>query len=166
MQIGTSSSNITIGQVQAGFAILGFLAVWGASVWRILKSQAKKESDAKEARESLTRDINAVGSKVNSVERSCTTHDADIANLKIEQGVSGTDRTTMREKIAANAASITSIKEEIQTDRLAVMTQLHNNEKAAAERDAALRERLASITERLDIERMIASVVRNMSAKQ
>jgi hypothetical protein len=68
----------------------------------------------------------------------------------------------MREKIAGNAANIRSLQDELQSDRLAVMTTLHNNEKAAAERDAKTREELARISERLDIERMVTSVVRNL----
>jgi hypothetical protein len=45
------------------------------------------------------------------------------------------------------------------------MSTLHASEKAAAERDARMREELARISERLNIERMVQSVVRNMKGK-
>lgn len=79
--------------------------------------------------------------------------------LVLELDNAHSDRSDLRERIATVETMIDGVKEELSEERLAVMTTLHNNEKAAAERDAQLREQLARLTERMDIQRMIRTVV-------
>lgn len=110
----------------------------------------------------LANDNNNIGERVNKVEVSCTTSTTEIGNLKLEQQRSTDDRGNMRERIAATERTLVLLSEELREERLAVMSTLHSSEKAAAERDAQTREQLARISERLNIEQMIQSVVRNM----
>lgn len=134
---------------------LGVLVVvvgWTFAMWR---AYAK-----------LSNDANRIGERVNNVETYCTSHGTEIVNLKLEQQRSADDRGNMRERIAASEKEIETLGSELREERLAVMTMLHNNEKAAAERDAHTREELARINERLNIERMIQSVVRNMRIEE
>lgn len=133
--------------VNEWLAIVGALALWIGVWWR--------------AWTKITSDVNQVGTRVNETRDNCTTHTSEINSLKLEQQQSRDDRTNMRERIAANSQAIKALSEEQQADRIAVMTQLFNNEKAAAERDAQTREALAAIRERLNIEQMVKSVVRN-----
>jgi predicted nucleic acid-binding Zn-ribbon protein len=126
---------------------IGTVVVWTFTAWRMYYK--------------LANDLNRVGERVNSVEISCTTTGVEVNNLKLEQQRSIDDRGNLREKIAATARSVEEMREEIRDDRLAVVTMLHNSDKSAAERDAVLREQLARVQERLNIEEMIKSVVRN-----
>lgn len=76
-------------------------------------------------------------------------------------------RTNEAEKdIAALNARVGSLKDEISDDRLAIMTLLHNSEKSAAEREMRLREQLARIEERMNIDRMIDSAIRKLDMKR
>lgn len=142
--------------------VLGFCLVWGSSIIALVRRSAKKESDILLAITKTATDIDRVGEKVNRTNVLCDAHDVSVQSLKLEQQASRDDRNTMRERIAANATSINTLKEDMQTERLAVMTTLHNNERSAAERDASTREQLARISERLDIERLVTVVVRNL----
>jgi septal ring factor EnvC (AmiA/AmiB activator) len=127
---------------------VGILVGWTIVAWRFFTK--------------LSTDINRVGERTNAVETSCTSHGTEITNLKLEQQRSADDRGTMRERIAASEKEIETLGAELREERLAVMSMLHANERAAAERDAQTREQLARISERLNIERMVQSVVRNM----
>jgi chromosome segregation ATPase len=109
-------------------------------------------------------DLNNVGSRVNKLELDDARKTTEIDALKLELQRSIDDRNTMRERVAGNARSLEELREEIRDDRIAVLTTLHNNEKAAAERDAVLRESLARLQERINIEELIKSTVRAMGA--
>lgn len=126
----------------------GILAGWTVVAWRFFNK--------------LSTDVNNVGERVNTVEKSCASHGTEIQNLKLEQQRSIDDRGNMRERIAASEKEIETLGLELREERLAVMSTLHASEKAAAERDAATREQLARISERLNIEQMVQAVVRNM----
>lgn len=154
---------ITLSWVQSLTVVAGFVFLWGGTFWRKIKTDATKEEKLVAAIEKNANDINEVGKRVNSISTDCSIHDKGITDLRLEQQASRDDRGTMRENIGRNSAAIAALREELQEERLAVMTTLHNNEKAAAERDAQTRERLAQISERLDIERMVTSVVRALS---
>jgi site-specific recombinase len=114
----------------------------------------------------VTTDLNNVGSRVNTLELDNAKKQTDIDNLKLELQRSVDDRNTMRERVASNGRSLEELREEIRDDRIAVLTTLHNNEKAAAERDAMLRESLARLQERINIEELIKSTVRTMAAQR
>jgi hypothetical protein len=159
----TGDTTITLSMAQFGVAAVGFVLLWGGTLWRKVKTDATTEAKLVAAIEKNATDINEVGGRVNKVETNCAIHTKDIGDLRVEQQNSRDDRGTMRENIGRNSAAIAALREDLQEERVAVMTTLHNNEKAAAERDAQMRERLASITERLDIERMVTSVVRALS---
>lgn len=129
-------------------AAIGVVFVWGLAVWR---AYAK-----------LTNDINQVGERVNEIKVSDATKGTEITNIKLEQQRLKDNQDAMRERISANEKEIETVGNELREERLAVMTMLHNNEKAAAERDARTREELAAIRERLNIEKMVQSVIRNL----
>lgn len=104
--------------------------------------------------------------KVNGYGKRTDAAAADGASAKvigeknaIELQVGIAERTEIRERIAANETSIDNLHEEMTQERLAVMSTLHANERAASERDANLRVELAKLTERVDINRIIRSVV-------
>lgn len=158
-----TAQNLTGAQVLTALGIIGFFLLWGGTFWRFLKVQAGKESAAKEALAKVATDLDRVGERVNNTNKYCSAHDEAITTLRLEQQASRDDRNSMRENIAANKASVRALSEELQQERLAVMSTLHANEKSAAERDAKTREELARISERLDIERMVSSVVRALN---
>lgn len=62
-------------------------------------------------------------------------------------------------RVSANEAKIDAIKEELNQERLAVMTLMFNNEKAANERHTDLKVQIATLTERLNVKGMIAEVL-------
>lgn len=103
--------------------------------------------------------INGFGKRVDDVEV------ASAACLKLgdkmvlELENAHNERGELRERVAQVETLIDAIKEELSEERLAVMTTLHNNERAAAERDAQLREQLAGLRERMDIQRIVKTVV-------
>lgn len=154
------NADITLGNA---LALAGFLLLWGGAIWRMVQVNAKKEANLYTAIGDVVKDINEVGAKVNKIEGSCAITASELNAVKIQQQKSDDDRSALREKVAMNAASIKDLQSAVQEDRLAVMATLHANERAAAERDAKTREELARISERLDIERMVASVVRAVS---
>lgn len=128
--------------------VIAILFGWGVIVWR---AWAK-----------LTSDINQVGDRVNKVELADKAKETEIINLKISQQRVIDDTNAMRERVASSERELETLSSELREERLAVMTMLHNNEKAAAERDAMTREELAAIRERLNIERMVHTVVKSM----
>jgi hypothetical protein len=155
-------SLVNISYIQSILAIIAFCLLWGGSLWRIVKVNAQKETDLYAALERHKTDINNLGEKVSHIDTSCTTHSEGITLLRLEQQQSRDERIAMRERTAADTAGIRVLQEELQQERLLVMTTLHNNERTSAERDARTREELARISERLDIERMVTTVVRNL----
>lgn len=148
--------------LQSWFAILGLLIVWFTSLFAMARRNQKKDDDTQAAITKVATDIDRVGERVNTTNTSCSKHEEAITGLRLEQQQSRDDRNTMREKVAGNAAAIAAIREEIQQERLQVMSTLHANERAAAERDAVTREQLATIRERLNIEQMVTTVMRNL----
>jgi chromosome segregation ATPase len=104
--------------------------------------------------------LNGMGERVNEIKSSCTSHQTDIENIKREQELSRVERTEIRERAAQALTKIDTMREEIAEERLAIQSTLHANEKAASERDAQLRERLARIDERLNVREMVSQVVR------
>lgn len=76
-------------------------------------------------------------------------------------------RTNEAEKdIASLRGQVGALKDEIRDDRLAIMTQLHNSEKAAQERESRLREQLARIEERMNVDRMVEMAVKKLDLKR
>lgn len=63
-------------------------------------------------------------------------------------------------RVTANEARYESVKEELNQERLAVMTLMFNNEKAANERHTELKVEIARLTERLNIRGIVSEVVR------
>lgn len=154
---------ITLSAAQSLAALIGFFLLWGGAYLRMVKTNATKEAALYAAIQKNSEDINEVGARVNKVTTNCAQHDEALTTIRIEQQASRDDRGNMRESIGRNSAAIAALREELQEERMAVLTTLHNSEKAAAERDALLRERLGRIDERLDIERMVSSVVKALN---
>src|SRR5690606_35515668 len=90
------------------------------------------------------------------------------AYLKIKNQLDGLGvRVNETERdLARQRGQIEGIKDEFSDDRLAIMTQLHNSEKNAAEREARLREQLARIEEPMNIDRMIGSAIQKLEMRR
>jgi len=103
--------------------------------------------------------VNGFGERTNKAEKDATAALAisDKAVLEIQLGA--TERAEIRDRVASVETKVDAIKEELSEERLAIMATLHENERASAERDAQLREKLAQITERMDIQRIVKTVV-------
>lgn len=138
---------------------LSLLAL-AAIVWR--NGKEKGRMDAHES--ATTERLDGFGARLNEVKLDGVAHDTEIISLRLEQQRSADDRGVMREKIAANSTAIGGLGDDVREERLAFITMLHNNEKAAAERDAAVRVELAAIKERLNIDLLVKSVMRNLPA--
>ena len=69
-------------------------------------------------------------------------------------------------KVVTNETKIDAIKEELATERLAVMTLMFNNEKAANERHADLKVQLATLQERINVADIVRTTVREMQREQ
>ncbi len=134
----------TLNQWLAAIGIIGGWIIWSWRVGLTIKT-----------------DLNNVGTRINSTEIESTRHETEIANLKLELQRSIDDRNIIREKVAGNTKSLDELRDEIRDDRLAVIATLHINEKTASERDAVLRETLARLQERINIEEIVRSVVRH-----
>jgi hypothetical protein len=65
-------------------------------------------------------------------------------------------------RVAANEARYDSIKDELNQERLAVMTLMFNNEKAANERHTELKVQIATLTERLNVRAMVSEVMHEL----
>lgn len=104
--------------------------------------------------------VDGLGGRVSKVEENCTKHGTDLDNVKREQGHAREERASLAQAVASNTAKIESIKETIQQERLEVMSTLHANERAAAERDASLRYELGRLQERLDIQRIVKGALK------
>lgn len=63
-------------------------------------------------------------------------------------------------RVSANEARYEAVKEELNQERLAVMTLMFNNEKAANDRHTELKVEIARLTERLNIRGIVNEVVR------
>jgi septal ring factor EnvC (AmiA/AmiB activator) len=144
-----------VAEIKDWLGIIAILIVWTAGVIKAYNANRR-------AIETVATDVNKVGERANETKSLCATHAAAVADIKLELQRSMDDRAIMREKIATNAKAIEAVTDELRADRLAVMSTLHANEKAASERDAQNREKLARIEERLDIERMVKNVVRSL----
>lgn len=108
----------------------------------------------------LTNKINGVGARTTVAGSTATEAKilADKVHLEME-GARG-ERAAIRERVAAVEIATAKLTEELSEERMAVMTTLHNNERAASERDTALQVQLATLTERIDVDRIVRSVVR------
>lgn len=60
---------------------------------------------------------------------------------------------------------VSTMRDDLRDDRLAIMSMLHNSEKNAADREAKLREQLARIEERINIDRMIESAITKLNRR-
>ncbi len=158
----SGNAAITLSSIQAWIAIAGGLITWVISMFVMIRTSGRKEAELHAAIADNKKDINAVGERVNATNAMMSRHDEAVGALKIEQQQSRDDRMNMRERIASNYSAIEALQDELQQERLAVMSVLHANERAAAERDAVTRVELAGIKERLNIEGIVQSVVRNM----
>lgn len=106
--------------------------------------------------------LNAYGKRVGKVEENCVAYNKDIENMKLEQDRARNERDAIRTVAMAAGVKADALQQELTNERLAVMSTLHQNETAAAERDANLRERLARMDERLNVRAMVTQVVREM----
>lgn len=103
--------------------------------------------------------VNGIGGRTTTAQNDATAAKALADKCVMDDQVATAERAEIRERIAANETSVDNLHEELTQERLAVMSTLHANERAAAERDASLRVELAKLTERVDINRIIRSVV-------
>lgn len=107
----------------------------------------------------LTNKVNGFGERVNSVELLAAQTKILVEKITVQSEVILAERAAIRERLAGLEILAAGIKEELAEERMAVMTTLHNNERAAAERDAGMREELAKLTERIDIPQMIKTIM-------
>jgi chromosome segregation ATPase len=103
--------------------------------------------------------VNGFGERANKAEKDATAALAISDKAVLEIQMASTERAEIRDRVSSVETKVDAIKEELSEERLAVMATLHENERAAAERDAQLREKLAQITERIDIQRIVKTVV-------
>ena len=103
--------------------------------------------------------VNGFGERANKAEKDATAALAIADKAVLEIQMASTERAEIRDRVSSVETKVDAIKEELSEERLAVMSTLHENERAAAERDAQLREKLAQITERIDINRIVKTVV-------
>lgn len=127
---------------------LGTILAWIISLWKVW--------------DKLHTQVNNVGTRVNFLELAKERHETEISNLILNMQRSIDDRGVIRENVASNTKAIEAMDDQMREDRLAVMQTLHDNERAASERNAVLRESMARLEERLNVEMMIKSVVRNL----
>src|SRR5678815_1256499 len=138
MAIPDASLNFTLRDIiELVGVILTISAVW----WKL---------DAK---------VNGFGERTTKAQEDATASRTLAEKCMLDDQVGTAERAEIRERIAANETSVDNLHEELTQERLAVMSTLHANERAAAERDASLRVELAKLTERVDINRIIRSVV-------
>lgn len=129
------------------FSLIGLIGGWIVSLWRVW--------------DKLHTQLNNVGSRVNELELSDGKQDTQLDSLNLSMQRSVDDRNVIRENVARNTKALEAMDDQIREDRIAVMQTLHDNERAASERNAVLRESMARLEERLNIEMMVKSVVRN-----
>jgi hypothetical protein len=107
----------------------------------------------------LENKVNGYGKRTDQAQADASAAKTLADKCVIDDQVATAERAEIRERIAANETSVDNLHEELAQERLAVMSTLHANERAAAERDANLRVELAKLTERVDINRIVRSVV-------
>lgn len=114
----------------------------------------------------LNNTVNNFGERATNAERDAIAAKtiADKALLEIQ--LAAEERNQIRDRVSSVETKVDTIKEELSEERLAVMSTLHANESAAAERDAQLREKLAQLTERIDINRIVKTVVQEYNRGQ
>lgn len=110
--------------------------------------------------------VNGIGTRTTQAQLDATAAKAVADKCVIDDQVATAERAEIRERIAANETSVDNLHEELAQERLAVMSTLHANERAASERDANLRVELAKLTERVDINRIVRSVVSEFKRDQ
>lgn len=72
------------------------------------------------------------------------------------------EQANMRERIAANETNIANVKEVIQQSQIEVMSKLFDFDKAAAGRDALIMEKLGRLDERLDLTKLLPTIIREI----
>jgi len=137
--VGDSSFAINI---KDAIAILVFVLGLSAAWWK------------------LTEKINGHGKRTTEASDTATKAYTLAEKLLVEFEGARQERIQLRERIVTVEANVVKLGEELSEERLAVMTTLHNNERAASERDATLREQLAVLNERMNIDRIVRTVVR------
>lgn len=107
----------------------------------------------------LENKVNGLGTRTTEAKENAIAAKLIADKCVMDDQIATAERAEIRERIAACETSVDNLHEELTQERLAVMSTLHANERAAAERDASLRVELAKLTERVDINRIIRSVV-------
>lgn len=105
---------------------------------------------------------NAFGERVNKVELNVQALDTHVDDLSEGCRDTAHQLNDMRERVTINETRIDSMKEELQSSRIDIMSKLFEVDKAAAGRDALIMERLGRLDERLDMTKLIASIIREM----
>lgn len=108
----------------------------------------------------LTAKINGFGARTTETDKTAVAAHTLGEKLLIEFEGARQERIQLRERIVTAEANVKKLGEELSEERLAVMATLHSNERAASERDATLREQLAVLNERMNIDRIVRTVVR------
>lgn len=108
----------------------------------------------------LNEKVSGFGRRVKAVEENCAANGKDLEGVLREQAQARIERSDIRAMAVENRTKVETLRQEIADDRLAIMSTLHANEKAAAERNAELREKLGRLDERLNIQAMVRQVVR------
>lgn len=109
---------------------------------------------------SLTAIVNGLGDRVKKLEHDEVVNDERMHILRRDSELFVQESKSVRDRISSAEVRIDALREELRDDRLAIMSQLHASEKHASERDATLRVELSKLKERLNINEMIRTVVR------
>jgi biopolymer transport protein ExbB/TolQ len=130
------------------FLIIGFaFAVWKAWV-------------------AMTHKVNAFGVRVAKLETGCVEFNTRQSSMEREQERARDERASINAIATQALTKIDAMREEIADERLAIQSTLHANEKAAADRDSALREKLARLEERLNIRAIVSQTVKEFKEKE
>lgn len=108
----------------------------------------------------LSNKVNGFGKRVSKVEENCVSNAKDIDTMKQELDHGRNERIEIRTMAAKAEAAAVALSREVADDRLAVMSTLHSNEKAAADRAAELKEKIGRLDERLNMLNLIRLVAR------
>lgn len=120
--------------------VLGILALLGI-VWRMSRSHTK-----------LLHDINEVGGRTTTAQNTANEAKTLAQNAERRASESGAELGEVGRRVARIEGALDAMKEEMSTNRLEFVTMLHNNDKASAERDSRIRESIARIASKLDVE--------------
>jgi hypothetical protein len=102
------------------------------------------------------------GERVNKVELKQESLNAAVTMYGQTASAVSQEQVTMRERIAANAAGIEALREDLSEERMAVMSKLFENDKNSSGRDAVILERIGRLEERFDVTKVFGQIIADL----